>query len=152
MKKTKPTIRKAKSKDLEEFISMKKTYLEGFTKLTGEKISITKKQIEQEFSNILKKRNSNIFILESNKQICGFMIISLLKKRTVSYLDDIFVKPNFQRKGYGKLLFEYFIQFSKEKQVEKMGLGTRAENKPAIAMYKKYGFKIIGYNFGKKLK
>jgi len=47
---------------------------------------------------------------------------SLFKKRTVSYLDDIFVKPKFQGKKYGKLLFEYFLNYSKEKNVEKMGL------------------------------
>ena len=33
-----------------------------------------------------------------------------------------------------------------------MGLGTKVENERAISMYKKYGFKIVGYNFGKKLK
>lgn len=147
-----PIIRKSKRTDLDDFILMKKLYLEDATKLTGDKICISNKQIKQEFLDILKKRNSNILILKSDKQICGFMKITLFKKQTVSYLDDIFVKPESQGKGYGKLLFEEFLHFSKEKEVEKMGLGTRVENKRAIFMYKKYGFKIIGYNFGKKLK
>ena len=100
-----PIIRKSKRTDLDDFILMKKLYLEDATKLTGDKICISNKQIKQEFLDILKKRNSNILILKSDKQICGFMKITLFKKQTVSYLDDIFVKQESQGKGYGKLLF-----------------------------------------------
>lgn len=147
-----PIIRKSRKTDLNEFILMKKLYLEEATKVAKEKIFMPTKSIKDEFLETLKKRNSNILILEINKEICGFIKISLYKKGKVSYLDDIFVKLKFQGKKYGKLLFEYFLNYSKEKDIEKMGLGTRIENERAISMYKKYGFKIIGYNFGKKLK
>jgi len=147
-----PVVRKSKLTDLEEFILMKKLYLDDATKVTGDKIVKSDKEIKREFLDALKKGNANMLILEYNKKILGFMKITLFKDKKVSYLDDIFVKSEFQGKGYGKLLFEYFLNFSKKQKFEKMGLGARVENKRAISMYKKYGFKIIGYNFGKRLK
>lgn len=150
----KTLIRKSKITDLNEFIFMKGEYIKYFMKISGEKSYMSNKQIKKEFLDTLKKRNSNIYILEINKEICGFMKLNIIKNRirSFSYLEDLFVKFDNRGKGYGNLLFKEFIKISKNKKVEKMGLGTRVENKRAISMNKKYGFKIIGYNFGKKLK
>lgn len=66
-----PIIRKSKKTDLNEFISMKKLYLEEATKIVKEKIFMPAVDIKQEFLDTLKKRNSNILILEVNNEIAG---------------------------------------------------------------------------------
>jgi len=66
-----PIIRKSKKTDLNEFISMKKLYLEEATKIVKEKIFMPSVDIKQEFLDTLKKRNSNILILEVNNEIAG---------------------------------------------------------------------------------
>jgi ribosomal protein S18 acetylase RimI-like enzyme len=149
----KTNIRNAKNLDLNEFIIMKNEYIKDFSNISGETININKKQIINEFEETLKKRNTNIIMIEVNKEIVGFMKLNWMKSKikNFAYLEDIFVKEKYQGKGYGKKLFREFMKIGKEKKVEKMGLGTRIENKRAIEMYKKYGFEIIGYNFGKKI-
>lgn len=74
------------------------------------------------------------------------------KFKNYGWLNDLFIKSSFRKKGYGKFATKEFIKLAKKKDVEKIGLGTRFENKGAIKLYQKLGFKIIGYNFGMNLK
>jgi len=143
--------RNSNKKDLDYFVSMKLDYLKESSLMIGDKFDISKSKLKEEFMSILKSRNFVVLILECDDKVAGFMKIGLYKKRTVSYLEDIYIKKEFRGKGCGDFFFKQFIIYSKNKKVKKMGLGTRVENIPAINLYKKYGFEIIGYNFGKKL-
>jgi ribosomal protein S18 acetylase RimI-like enzyme len=150
----KELIRKATKKDLREFKDMRKESMKFFSKISGEKIFLSDQGIKKEFEMYLTKRAMVLLILEMEKKVIGYMgyMIKKNKYKNFAYLNDVFIKKDFRKKGYGKLLVKEFIKISKEKGVEKMGLGVRIENKNAIKLYKKLGFKIIGYNFGKKLK
>ena len=104
-------------------------------------------------SQKLNKKNK-IFFLKVDKKIVGyinFLFINGNGKKT-SYLNDIVITEKFRGQGLGKYLMKEFIKISKDKKVDRIGLGARKENKFAINLYKKLGFKIIGYNFGMNIK
>ncbi|MCK5449589.1 GNAT family N-acetyltransferase [Candidatus Pacearchaeota archaeon] len=146
-------IRKATKKDLDEYKIMRKESMDFFSKISGEKIFLSDRGIGEEFEMYLSKRDNTLLILEVGDEIAGYMsyMIKKNKYKNFAYLDDIFVKNEFRGQGYGKKLVRHFMKIAKEKGVEKMGLGTRVENKNGIKLYKKLGFKVIGYNFGKKV-
>lgn len=54
-----------------------------------------------------------------------------------SYLMDVFIEPNLQGKGFGKLLIEYILEDEDMKQIPGMLLAT----KDAHSLYEKFGFK-----------
>lgn len=54
------------------------------------------------------------------------------------YLDDIVVTESLRRKGIGKLLFDYVINYAKSIDAKQMHWQVLDWNEPAIAFYKKY--------------
>jgi len=143
---------KATKKDLKEYTAMKKSSMEFLFKISGEKISLSNDGIKKEFEKILSQKGSNLLILEIGGGVAGYMIYTMQKntQKSFAYLDDIFIKKDFRKQGYGKKLVKHFMEIAKEKGIKKMGLGVRVENKNAIKLYRELGFKIIGYNFGLK--
>ncbi|MCK5321322.1 GNAT family N-acetyltransferase [Candidatus Pacearchaeota archaeon] len=147
-------IRKATKKDLKAYKIMRAASMEYFSKISGEKIrSSLDKGIKEEFEMYLSRRDKNLLIFEVRREIAGYMgyMIKKTKYKNFAYLEDVFIKKKFRGQGYGNKLVKYFMKIAKEKGIEKMGLGTRVENKNAIKLYKKLGFKVIGYNFGKRI-
>ena len=146
-------IRKATKKDLKEFKLMRKASMDFFSKISGEKIFLSSKGIKEEIEMYFSRRDKTLVILDIDGEIAGYMgyMVKKNKQKNFTYLDDIFVKKEFRGQGYGKKLVKYFMKISKEKGIEKMGLGVRVENENAIKLYKKLGFNIIGYNLGMKI-
>lgn len=154
MVKKEVVIRKAKSSDLDEYLLMSKEFLDFFMKISKEKRIFSKKRITESFERMLKSRKNNVWILEVDKKIAGYMtlLIEHNKNRSLGYMDTVYIKKEFRGKGYGKLMAKEFMKMVKVKGCEKMGLGTRIENKKAQKLYESLGFKQIGINYGMLLK
>ncbi|RKD96820.1 GNAT family N-acetyltransferase [Marinifilum flexuosum] len=58
------------------------------------------------------------------------------------YLHHLGVHPNYQQKGYGRLLSEKALQFAKKANMQ-IKLEVHEENKYAIKLYQKLGFKYL---------
>ncbi|MCY1633211.1 GNAT family N-acetyltransferase [Marinifilum sp. D737] len=58
------------------------------------------------------------------------------------YLHHLGVHPNYQQKGYGRLLSEKALQFAKKTNMQ-IKLEVHEENKYAIKLYQKLGFKYL---------
>ena len=147
-------IRKIKDTEFEDFYSLKLEGIKYFRKISGEKIPITKAKLKKEFRKKIKDKESFLYFLKDKKKIIGYLDFNIWKKlhTPTSYINDLVIKKEFRRKGYGKKIIKWFIAFSKNKGVKRIGLGTRVENKIALNLYKKLGFGMIGYNLGMKLK
>lgn len=63
-------------------------------------------------------------------------------KRIVE-LKRMFVLPEYQGKGYGRLLLEYAITYSREQNYHKMCLDTRKQFSVAQHLYRSVGFQEI---------
>lgn len=142
-------ILRAKPTDAREYIKMRKESMKFLSKIAKERITLSEKELRKEFDELIKKEDIFIYFLEEDKNIIGFANILWIASKKVSYLNDILIKEKFRGKGYGKILMDKFMDFSKKKGAKKLGLGVRVENKNAIRMYEKYGFKTIGLNMGK---
>ena len=53
------------------------------------------------------------------------------------------VTINAQGFGIGKLLMEHCIEFAKQKSIKKLILYSNTKLKPAIHLYRKYGFNKV---------
>jgi len=81
--------------------------------------------------------------IKEGSKVVGSLFV---KKWEESYIiQDVFVKPEFRGKGYGKQLVEGIIAFLKPKKKE-IYLYVDPDNTIAISLYKSVGFHIVKKN------
>lgn len=131
---------------------MKNIKIRDYNRDDFEKLSILWQ--ETELGNT--QRGDNAQVIEHSIQIGGKLIVL---ENTVSgeiigsswmtfdgrrmHLHHIGVLPNYQNKGYGKLLTMESLKFAKEKGYQ-IKLEVHQSNKKAIDIYKKLGFHFLG--------
>lgn len=74
-----------------------------------------------------------------------------ISKESSAYVNDIFVKKEFRQRGIAKALMHEAIKFCKNKTIKKIRLGSSINNKPALATWKKLGFRAIDIGFERKI-
>ena len=107
------------------------------------------KLIENLFKEYKEKYNPIIndytFILsykEDNKYV-GFLIYQLLYES--AEIIDIFVLDEYRKRGIGKALINKMLE---NKQIEKVTLEVKKDNKNAIMLYNSLGFKEVAVRKG----
>jgi len=73
--------------------------------------------------------------------VAGIHVYS--EKYKVAALGNIVTHPDYRGKGFGKSVTTRLCQ-SLAENVDYIGLNVKADNLPAIAMYEKLGFEIVG--------
>ena len=88
----------------------------------------------------------NIMLLaKCDDKIIGCASLSRLPRRMKHRGDfAISVAKEYWNKGIGSQLLNNIIAFAKENKFEIIDLQVRSDNKSAIYLYEKYGFKKIG--------
>jgi len=96
----------------------------------------------------LRNTNGSIYLIaEINKKITGYLTFKKGGVRRTSHLGyiSIFIKRKYREKGIGRLLMEELTEWAKQNpEIEKLSLLVFANNKRAIELYKKTGFKTEG--------
>jgi [ribosomal protein S18]-alanine N-acetyltransferase len=82
------------------------------------------------------------WVMELGGAIAGYGILSLVVGE--AHLLNICVAPEWQRRGYGRLLLEHFIELARERGAYQMLLEVRPSNKAAIRLYRARGFEETG--------
>ena len=108
------------------------------------------------FRNDIEKRQ--LYILTNNDEIAAAFVLfeqeepeknlewSNIQERAL-YMSRVGVNVNFLRQGIGSLVIEKAINISREKEVRYLRLLVVEENKPAINLYLKNGFRQVkGFN------
>ena len=89
-----------------------------------------------------KKKSEVIFALEDEKEV-GFALFfhnfSTFLGRAGIYLEDLFVKPEYRGKGYGKGLLKKLAQIAKERGCGRLEWWCLDWNKPSIDFYLSLG-------------
>ena len=89
---------------------------------------------------IENKRFYGIVLIESDELIgCAFCHLKTYHNGEELYIDEFFISPDNQRKGYGKLLMSVIDEYADENAIKSITLLT-GKNKPAYEFYKKCGF------------
>jgi len=92
-------------------------------------------------------KNDVLLVADTGNEIVGMLDFHGGKKRRIAHkgVFGISVHPHWQNKGIGRLLLSSLIEWVKEHPtVEVINLNVMEENKPAIALYSKLGFEVIG--------
>src|SRR5574341_1786405 len=61
----------------------------------------------------------------------------------VPWIDRIFVHEDFRRNGVATALLNACIKWCQEHEKEALSLGARNDNEPALALYRKLGFRRV---------
>lgn len=68
------------------------------------------------------------------------------KLKHVVNICAVYVKKEYRGQGISKKIFDTAIKLiNKKKHIKKIKLSVNSELKPAIHLYKKYGFKEVGF-------
>ena len=79
-----------------------------------------------------------VIIAEFEKTIVGFSNIYIVAGEI--QVGNFAVAPGFRKRGVGKKLMESVLKLAKENDCLQIFLEVRKSNKPAIDLYKSYGF------------
>jgi len=106
--------------------------------------------LRSEFDNT----NIHYFLIFSDETLAGYAKIvcnvstNMVEETQLTKLDRFYVLKEFHGQKLGAQLFNYIINFSREKQQNGLWLYVLIENKRALRFYKKNNFKIVGeYDF-----
>jgi ribosomal protein S18 acetylase RimI-like enzyme len=117
----------------------------------GSSYSKEKKLSEKEW----KRRTKNALFAIFDNELIGMTIIIFEKGQKIKHIANIYgvyVKKKFRGQGISKKIFDEAIKIIKKKKyIKKIKLTVNSKQKPAINLYKKYGFKEVGV-FRKELK
>jgi GNAT superfamily N-acetyltransferase len=93
-----------------------------------------------------KKKAEVIFVMENEKEV-GFALFfhnfSTFLGRAGIYLEDLFVKPEFRGKGYGKRLLKELAGITLERKCGRLEWCCLDWNKPSIDFYLSLGAKPL---------
>ncbi|MDE7252077.1 MAG: GNAT family N-acetyltransferase [Acetatifactor sp.] len=86
-------------------------------------------------------RNGCFWCLFDNEVLIGTVAVRVIDiDKKVIELKRMFVLPEYQGKGYGRLLLEYAIDYAREQQYHKICLDTRKQFSAAQYLYRSSGF------------
>jgi ribosomal protein S18 acetylase RimI-like enzyme len=92
--------------------------------------------------NLISDKNSYVFVAEDNKRVIGFNAVTLDKVKRNARIVLIAVHNRFRGRGIGAQLVKHCLDFIRP-QVKKVYVKTQADNKNAISLYRRQGFKIL---------
>lgn len=93
---------------------------------------------EDVFLQGLTREEYKSFVCELNEKIIGYVIFWRGVREV--HLLNIAIEPELRRRGFGKRLLDFIINFSPIKDYPTIILEVRTNNKPAISLYESNGF------------
>ncbi|WP_423793007.1 KEOPS complex subunit Pcc1 [Methanocaldococcus indicus] len=135
-------IRNVDENDLKYFLELYFKAYEGFDKYYYK----TKKWAKWYFNWLLKRDKEGFFVLEYKNRIVGFLAVdcnwvSKVENKKVAEIHEIFIHPDFRKKGFGKILIDKAIEYAKKRGRDIVELWVGEENFNAIKFYESLGFK-----------
>lgn len=103
----------------------------------------------------IRARNAQVFVAETEGKIVGYMITtinrlaSVYEHRKEVYIEGIFIRSGFRRKGIGRRFMNAAEDWAKERGIYSLGLNVHVRNKEACSAYKKLGFWAHNYKMSK---
>jgi len=95
------------------------------------------------FESLFVKKQAEVLIAELDGKPVGFALFfhnfSTFKGRACLYLEDLYIKPDFRGKRFGKELFRALAKIAVERNCERFEWSVLDWNEPSINFYKKMG-------------
>ena len=95
----------------------------------------------------LEKEDSFIFLAVVQDHGCGFAqlyptVSSIMANKTL-VLNDLYVHPDYRRRGVAKALMDRLLVFAKERGYAGIWLETSRRNRPGRRLYESLGFRRL---------
>jgi aminoglycoside 6'-N-acetyltransferase I len=127
-----------KQEYFEEYFSMSKTLFSGYSG----------KELRKDLDHAIRSEKHEAFFAKDNGIIPGFVNVSIRTDYVegatgspVGYIEALFVKPEFRKKGIAGKLFEVAEEWALKKGCTQMGSDTWVSNKGSRAFHLRMGFK-----------
>jgi ribosomal protein S18 acetylase RimI-like enzyme len=78
-----------------------------------------------------------------NGKLAGFASYFMTRKAGEMKLDKLYVHPDHQRHGYGRMLLDRAVTIARSYGCDTLVLAVNKQNRNAIAAYEKHGFEIV---------
>ncbi|PFK43444.1 GNAT family N-acetyltransferase [Priestia megaterium] len=141
-------IRIANPEDAEKIVAIKKDIVMATDFLL--RLPEDEQEIAEEYRKKMQKKQESgglTLIIEHIDEAIGFLSFSRSPYKRLCHTGSfgISVKPECSNMGAGTKLLSYLIKWAKEQEgLEKINLDVFSNNKPAIHLYQKLGFKEEG--------
>lgn len=149
-------IRKAKLEDMPRIAELSVEYSKYENHIDKNQKVKSLKEEKEIAINFFKNNEVEWFLLEENKNIVGFVSVSIdrrgKKKRGVFH--TVFIEEEYRGRGGGKKLLNYAFDYLKKKGCYLVRSLVFPKNKRALELYKKIGFsiqKMEGFSIQKKI-
>jgi ribosomal-protein-alanine N-acetyltransferase len=93
--------------------------------------------------HIFKLALNDIFLVFDEPEVSGYIIAVCCSKNIRATIMKMAVHPEHRRKGIAKVLLKQALEILREKEIVDVCLNVEIIRKPAIALYEKFGFKIM---------
>ncbi|WP_308514206.1 ribosomal protein S18-alanine N-acetyltransferase [uncultured Turicimonas sp.] len=99
---------------------------------------------EKSFLSSMKEHHSYCIVSKngSKESVAGYVVFSSVFDE--GELLHIGVSKEFQKKGLAGRMLSFMNEFGDANKIKKWFLEVRRSNDPAVALYKKFGFKTVG--------
>jgi ribosomal protein S18 acetylase RimI-like enzyme len=92
-------------------------------------------------------RGKDVYTALINELPVGFLaVIESYEESVAGCIDLIGVAPEYQSGGVGTALLGHFVAHN-EQDYTLLRVGTQIANKPSLALYQRYGFRVAGANY-----
>lgn len=98
---------------------------------------------EDALIEILRDPSIIIYILEKGNQAIGSATVQLRKDLSLAYIYDIAILKDHRRQGLGSYILQSSIIDLREEDIHKASLLVTGENRRALELYRKIGFKEV---------
>ena len=93
--------------------------------------------------HIFKLALDDIFLVFEEWDVLGYLIAVCCSKNIRATIMKMAVHPEHRRKGIATALLNQVLEIVKKKEIVDVCLNVEIIRKPAIALYEKFGFKIV---------
>ncbi len=96
---------------------------------------------DNHLSTLLTKPDFLVFVVKANQRVLGGLTIYVLNSyhaiKPVAYIYDVAVTPQFQGKGFGKLLIAEVCKYCKASGFADVYVETESDDTDAVGFYRK---------------
>jgi ribosomal protein S18 acetylase RimI-like enzyme len=96
-----------------------------------------------ELSYFMNRNGAQTLVLEHDGEIAAFVIVEVERARRAGTIVTLDVGESYRRHGYGSRLLKRAEEILTNEGVEVCDLQVDVANRPAIAFYKKHGFRTV---------
>lgn len=131
----------------DDWLIYKKIRLEAITRVPSAFGTAYEEEVEHPES-VWRERTPNClfaFVGETSVGLIGHIRLTRIKQKHIVHIVSFYVKEEYRGRGIGKALLEGIMERIRGYSgVEKVALSVSSTQVPALRLYEKYGFEVMG--------